>query len=74
MVRIPTALRGHIIGIILALKPRYVPGIHGGGGGGGALSHKHRTLFYSMRMKACAHGARTHGVVSNEISFLRSIK
>ena len=37
------------------------------------LSHKHRTLFYSMRMKACAYEARRHGVVSNGISFLRSI-
>ena len=33
-----TALGGHIVGLIQALKPRYVPG-------GAALSHKHRTFF-----------------------------
>ena len=30
----PTALGGHIVGLIEALKPRYVPGIHGPKGGG----------------------------------------
>ena len=36
------------------------------------LSHKHRSLFYSMRMKDRAHEARTHGVVSTGIQYLRS--
>ena len=41
--------------------------------GGAALSNKHRTFFNSKRLKARAHEARTHGVVSNWNSFLRSI-
>ena len=67
------ALRGRIIGLIPALKPCYVPGIHGRKGAGLHYLINIQHFFYSMMMKARAHEARTHKVVSNGISFLRSI-
>ena len=69
----PTALRGHIVGLIQALKPRYVPGIHGPKGAALHYLMNIEHFLFHVNESLCVRGTNTRSCLKWNFIFAHDI-